>query len=195
MRSLKHFSSWSFVCSCFLSSSFAFTPHLQMYPLVLGADIGTTFTALMAALVSSKIQSLQIALAHLFFNLTGLVIWYPLPFMRRILIHLSQKLGKITRHWRGFPIIFIIVVFFLIPLILFGISTCFEKNSTGFVALGVFVVLIIVGGILYFWIWWRFKGGKIKCNKCITRRQRRSAATKTLADDMDYMKADMEYCK
>jgi sodium-dependent phosphate cotransporter len=47
-----------------------------MYPLELGADIGTTFTALIAAMVSSKIESLQIALVHLFFNLTGIVIWY-----------------------------------------------------------------------------------------------------------------------
>jgi sodium-dependent phosphate cotransporter len=48
----------------------------KMYPLELGADIGTTFTALMAAMVSSKVESLQIALVHLFFNLTGIVIWY-----------------------------------------------------------------------------------------------------------------------
>jgi sodium-dependent phosphate cotransporter len=48
----------------------------KMYPLVLGADVGTTFTALMAAMVSSKVESLQIALVHLLFNLTGIVIWY-----------------------------------------------------------------------------------------------------------------------
>jgi len=152
-----------------------------MLPLVLGADIGTTFTALMAALVSNSLDSLQIALAHLFFNLTGLVIFYPLPFMRRILIVLSQKLGKIVRHWRGFPIVFITVVFFVAPLLLYGISTCFDEQSTGFTALGVFVVLVIVGGIIYFYAWWRFKGGKASCNKCIKRRQRKSAAIKSLA--------------
>jgi len=59
----------------------------QIYPLTLGADIGTTFTALMAAMVSSNLGSLQIALAHLFFNLTGIVIWYPIPFMRHAVMH------------------------------------------------------------------------------------------------------------
>jgi sodium-dependent phosphate cotransporter len=55
----------------------------KMYPLELGADIGTTFTALMAAMVSSKIESLQIALVHLFFNLTGILIWYRTYFLGR----------------------------------------------------------------------------------------------------------------
>jgi sodium-dependent phosphate cotransporter len=55
----------------------------KMYPLELGADIGTTFTALMAAMVSSKIESLQIALVHLFFNLTGIIIWYRTYFLSR----------------------------------------------------------------------------------------------------------------
>jgi len=166
-----------------------------MYPLVLGADIGTTFTALMAALVSSKLESLQIALSHLFFNVTGLIIWYPIPFMRHIMIRLSQKLGKIVRSWRGFPILFIVVVFFLIPIALLGISICFEKKSKGFTALGVFIVLLIVGGIAYFAVWWRWKGGKVSFNKCLRKRQRKSEAIKTLADDMDYMKADIEYCR
>jgi solute carrier family 34 (sodium-dependent phosphate cotransporter) len=48
----------------------------KMYPLTLGAGIGTTVTALLAAMVSSKIEGLQIALVHVFFNVTGVVIWY-----------------------------------------------------------------------------------------------------------------------
>jgi sodium-dependent phosphate cotransporter len=55
----------------------------KMIPLDLGADIGTTFTALMAAMVSSKIESFQIALVHLFVDLTGIVIWYRTCFLGR----------------------------------------------------------------------------------------------------------------
>ena len=51
-------------------------PLEKLYPLQLGADIGTTFTAVLASLVSSKVESLQVALCHLFFNLTGIVLWY-----------------------------------------------------------------------------------------------------------------------
>jgi len=42
----------------------------RMCPIVLGADIGTTCTALMAAVASSKVEALQIVLVHLFFSAT-----------------------------------------------------------------------------------------------------------------------------
>lgn len=167
----------------------------QIYPLTLGADIGTTFTALMAAMVSSNVESLQIALSHLFFNLTGIVIWYPIPFMRRIVMNLARWLGRITRSWRSFPILFIAAMYFLLPLLLLGISTCFEQGTTGFTALGVFLLLLIIGGIAYFFFWWKYKSGKESCQACIRRRERKSAAIKALADDMDYLKVDLEYCK
>lgn len=167
----------------------------HMFPLVLGADIGTCVTALMAALVSSKVQALQIALCHLFFNLTGGVIWYPIPFMRRIVLGSCRLIGKATRFWRGFPIVFILSMFFLLPLLLLGISTCFEKQTNGFTALGIFILVIIFGIIAYFLLWWYYRDGKTKCRACIQRRQRRAAATQALADDMDYLKVDTEWCK
>jgi sodium-dependent phosphate cotransporter len=167
----------------------------QIYPLVLGAAIGTTFTALMAAMVSSKVESLQIALVHLFFNITGAVLFYPVPIMRRIPLCCARKLGKVTRSWRNFPILFIVVMFILLPIFLLGISACFEQHTTGFTALGTFLLVLLGVGILYFWYWWRCKNGKRKCRKCIIRRQRRKAAIKQLADDMDYLKCDIEYAK
>jgi sodium-dependent phosphate cotransporter len=44
-----------------------------MFPLTLGANIGTTLTAIMAAMVATEIEALQVALAHLFFNITGIL--------------------------------------------------------------------------------------------------------------------------
>jgi sodium-dependent phosphate cotransporter len=167
----------------------------NMYPLLIGADIGTTFTALMAALVSSELESLQIALAHVFFNVTGAFLWYPLPFMRRFVFSLARRLGIITRHWQGFPVFFILVVFFVVPLLLLGISTCFEKKTAGFTALGIFVVILLLVGIIWFWVWWRFKSGKDKFLTYLSNRRRRTAAINTLADDMDFMRVDIEYCK
>ena len=166
-----------------------------MYPLVLGADVGTTFTAIMAAMVSSKVESLQIALVHLFFNITGIIIWYPIPFMRQVPLRTAKMIGKVTRHWRGFPLVFIVVMFFLMPMLLLGISACFEKKSIGFTALGSFLLILIFCGIAYFLMWWYFRDGKHKCVSCIERRQRRAAAIQALADDMDYIKVDTEWCK
>lgn len=160
-----------------------------------GADIGTTFTALIAALVSSKLESLQIALAHLFFNVTGAVMWYIIPVMRRFVCSSAKKLGVITRYWRSFPVFFIVLVFFAVPLLLLGISTCFEKKSKGFTALGMIVIVIVAIGIIGFWSWWRFRSGKSKCLSFLSRRRRRKVALETVADDLDFMRVDIEYCK
>merc|ERR1711998_538884 len=51
----------------------------RMYPTVLGANIGTCITGVVAALAAdaSKLYlTLQVAYAHLFFNLSGITIWY-----------------------------------------------------------------------------------------------------------------------
>jgi hypothetical protein len=87
------------------------------------------------------------------------------------------------------------MVFLVLPLLLLGISACFEKKTTGFTALGSFIVLLVVGCILHFYTWWRFRNGKEKFRKYIERRQRRAAALGSLADDLDYLKVDMEWSK
>eukprot|EP00567_Pseudictyota_dubia_P002520 CAMPEP_0197464550 /NCGR_PEP_ID=MMETSP1175-20131217/64076_1 /TAXON_ID=1003142 /ORGANISM="Triceratium dubium, Strain CCMP147" /LENGTH=648 /DNA_ID=CAMNT_0043000531 /DNA_START=255 /DNA_END=2201 /DNA_ORIENTATION=+ len=163
----------------------------QMYPLTLGANIGTTFTALMAAMVSDKIDALQTALAHLFFNIFGILIWYPIPFMRRVPIAIARRLGKCTRIWRLFPVVYIVVMFFVVPGLLLGLSACFEKGSKGLTVLGSFLVILIVFGIGYAFYWWRFKDGKEKCISCLKARQRQNDAKKALPDDMDYLKAEI----
>jgi len=167
----------------------------QMYPLIIGADIGTTITALLAAMVSSKVEGLQVALCHILFNVSGAIIWYVVPFMRRLPLFLARYLGQVTRKWRQFPILFIPIIFFVFPILLLGVSACFEKKTKGFQALGVFLTILMLGSIFYFWIWWRYKGGKSTCRACISRRKRRQAALMVLADDMDYIKVDLEYCK
>jgi sodium-dependent phosphate cotransporter len=164
----------------------------QMYPLTLGANIGTTFTAIMAALVSDKITAMQTALAHLFFNISGILLWYPIPFMRRVPLNLARKLGKTTRIWRGFPIVYIIVMFFIVPLILLGVSACFEQGSKGFTVLGSFLVVGIIVGIAYFLFWWYKRDGNAKCVACMSERQRRKDHAKQLPDNMEYIKAELE---
>merc|ERR1712113_1242209 len=68
-------------------------PLLKMLPLTLGANIGTTCTALIASLVSLKFGAVQIALCHLWFNIFGILIWFPVPFMRQFPLHASHLLG------------------------------------------------------------------------------------------------------
>jgi sodium-dependent phosphate cotransporter len=164
----------------------------QMLPLTLGANIGTTMTAILSALVTEGTGSLQVALAHLFFNLTGIAIWYPLPFMRNVPLDAARKLGRTTRIWRGFPFLYIAVMFFLIPLLLLGLSSLFEDGSKGFTVLGSFLTIILGLGILYVMYWCRYKEGREKCSSCMAEREKKRVIMKELPDDMIYLKEHMK---
>ncbi|NXU74199.1 NPT2B protein, partial [Oreotrochilus melanogaster] len=96
----------------------------RSYPLTLGANIGTTTTAILAALASpgSTLKySLQIALCHFFFNVSGIILFYPLP-ITRLPIRMSKTLGNVTAKYRWFAIFYLLVCFFLLPLFVFGLS-------------------------------------------------------------------------
>ncbi|KAL7561531.1 hypothetical protein ACA910_022685 [Epithemia clementina (nom. ined.)] len=159
----------------------------QMYPLTLGANIGTTVTGLTAAMVSDNIESLQVALAHLFFNVFGVLIWYPIPFMRSIPRYAAQQLGKGTRLWRGFPLVYIAVMFFLVPLVFLGLSALFEKDSKGLTVLGAFLVSILGITLIWLFYWCQCQNGREVCALCFKARERRRVALQDLPDTLDYM--------
>jgi sodium-dependent phosphate cotransporter len=156
------------------------------------ANIGTTVTAIMAAMVSDNVESLQVALAHLMFNITGIVIWYPVPFMRNIPLTAARKLGRATRLWRGFPLVYIGVMFFLLPLVMLGLSALYEQKSAAFTTLAVLLTLVVAFAILYLIYWCRCAGGMEKCQNCMVARQRRKEYEKALPDDMEYVKQRLE---
>jgi sodium-dependent phosphate cotransporter len=162
----------------------------QMYPLTLGANIGTTCTALMAAMVTEGTQALQVALAHLFFNITGIAIFYPIPFMR-FPIPMAKYLGSAVRIWRGFPIVYIGVMFFLIPLIFLAISFLFEQDTKGYTVLGSFIVAVLGLGMMWSAYHCQYQGGKENCVECMQKRERQRVAMEDLPDDMEYLKSKL----
>ena len=121
----------------------------RTYPLTLGSNIGTTFTAILAALASdgSKLGlSLQIALCHLFFNLSGISLWYVIPATRKLPIATAKKLGNTTAKYRWFAVVYVITVFFLLPALFFGLSLAGWQIMVAtvgpFVLLLLFVVIV-----------------------------------------------------
>jgi len=97
----------------------------RAYPITLGANIGTTITGILAAISSDGTKlanALQVALAHLFFNISGIIIWYPIPVMRKVPISAAKAMGNITAKYRWFALVYIITVFFLFPVAVFGLS-------------------------------------------------------------------------
>jgi solute carrier family 34 (sodium-dependent phosphate cotransporter) len=84
----------------------------QVFPYMMGANIGTTVTAFLASFVTGSPEAVSVAFAHLAFNVYGIAIFWPL---KRIPIFLAEKLAASTQKSKLIPILYIVIVFFAIP--------------------------------------------------------------------------------
>lgn len=97
----------------------------QIYPVTLGANIGTTATALIAAMAvvgDNATVALQAALVHLFFNLLGIFLIYVLPFLRNLPLNCATWLGAVAAERKWVAALWVIVAFLLIPGLVILIS-------------------------------------------------------------------------
>lgn len=90
----------------------------QIFPYTLGANVGTTITAMLAALTVGEVSALTVAFAHLLFNVSGILIVWPVKSIRRVPIRAAVGLAEISQRNRWLPIVYIAVVFYLLPLTL-----------------------------------------------------------------------------
>ena len=93
----------------------------QALPITIGANIGTTVTALLAALAGSGVNAgfgLQIALVHFMFNLTGLVAIYPLRVTRNIPLRAARYLTTLAIRSRRLTLLWVGVLFYGVPALL-----------------------------------------------------------------------------
>lgn len=88
----------------------------NVFPLTLGANIGTTVTAMLAALAGNQ-AGLTIAFVHLLFNLLGMGMIYPIKSIRMIPVRLAEKVAGIVVEHRKMTIFYIFVIFYVIPLV------------------------------------------------------------------------------
>ena len=89
----------------------------QVYPFTLGANIGTTVTALLAAL-TLNVTALVAAFAHLFFNLYGILFIYVNPLFRNIPLKLANWISEVAIKNKFIPLIYLVCFFFLLPFII-----------------------------------------------------------------------------
>ncbi|NBU94595.1 MAG: hypothetical protein EBS20_01670 [Actinobacteria bacterium] len=87
------------------------------YPVTLGANVGTTITALLAALASSGSDALTIALVHTWFNVIGIVILFGIPFLRPLPIRAAEALAALAVQRRSVAFGWTLSVFIIIPLL------------------------------------------------------------------------------
>ncbi len=85
------------------------------YPITLGANVGTTVTALIASLAVARPEGLTIALVHLLFNVLGILIIYPIPRIRFVPIHLAEGMARTAIRKRRMVFIYVVTMFILLP--------------------------------------------------------------------------------
>ena len=87
------------------------------FPLIMGANLGTTLTALTASLGKSE-AAVSIAFAHFLFNLFSVLLVLPFPWVQTQIIFMCRRFGKLTMRHRLAGFLYVLIVFFLIPFLL-----------------------------------------------------------------------------
>lgn len=88
----------------------------QAAPFIMGANVGTTITAFIAAMLQENTAvSISIAIAHFLFNLLGVLLFLPIPVLRRLPLELAERLGLLTIKYRLAGFVYLLVAFFFLP--------------------------------------------------------------------------------
>ncbi len=85
----------------------------QIFPYTLGANIGTTITAILAALITGNPAAIIVAFTHSLFNICGLIVWWPL---KKIPIFIATRFAELSTKSKLIPVGFVLFTFFILPL-------------------------------------------------------------------------------
>lgn len=86
------------------------------FPVTLGANVGTTVTALLASIAADSPDALVIALAHVTFNFLGILIFYPWTKLRELPIRLAQRTAAAAVRNKSLVAAYVIGLFIVVPL-------------------------------------------------------------------------------
>jgi len=87
---------------------------VQIFPYTLGANVGTTITAILAALITGNIAAVTVAFAHVLFNIAGIIIWWPL---KVVPITMAEKFAEYSIKNKIIPVAYILILFFIVPVL------------------------------------------------------------------------------
>jgi len=90
----------------------------QAFPVTLGANVGTTVTALLAALAVTGVNAsagITIALVHFLFNMSGILLIFPVGRVREIPLAAARWLANTAAESRRWALAYVAVLFYGIP--------------------------------------------------------------------------------
>ena len=88
-------------------------PMIRVLPFMIGANLGTTVTSILAATANPVSAAMTVALFHVCFNIIGSAIWYPL---RRIPTGMAMWYGNLAAESPRYAFLFLGLIFFVIPV-------------------------------------------------------------------------------
>ncbi len=96
----------------------------QVFPYTMGANIGTTMTALLAALAAlagasaedhaQALLGLHLAFHHVLFNVIGVALLWPI---RSLPIKIAEGFARLALWNRSIPVFYIILTFYVLPFL------------------------------------------------------------------------------
>ncbi|MCQ9207030.1 MAG: Na/Pi symporter [Omnitrophica bacterium] len=97
------------------------------FPIVLGANVGTTITAILASF-TGNIAGITIAFVHLAFNVTGILIIYPIKQVRMIPLKVARFVSEKFSKRKVLAVAYVLFIFYLLPISLILLSKIVWKK-------------------------------------------------------------------
>jgi len=97
-----------------------------VFPITMGANLGTTVTAMLAAL-TGNVAGITIAFAHFLFNLTGTLIVYNVHIFRNFIINLAKRLASACAERKVLALLYVIGMFYILPASFIFVSRFFNR--------------------------------------------------------------------
>ena len=97
----------------------------QVFPITLGANVGTTVTALLASMVvagDAALAARQIALVHLLFNIAGICIWYVPEVTRQVPLRLAEAMAEFATGAKKWALLYVALIFYGLPAVIFFLT-------------------------------------------------------------------------
>ena len=93
----------------------------KSFPFIVGANIGTTITAVIASIYKTE-AAIALAFVHVLFNCLGALIFLPFPRVRAIPVRMAQFMGRNSAKHKILGFAYILLTFFIIPFLLIYLS-------------------------------------------------------------------------
>ncbi len=98
----------------------------RAFPFMLGCNLGTTVTGVIAATANPVADAVSVAVCHVTFNVLAALVWYPL---RAVPIGLAAWYARLAARSKRYYFLFLGVVYFLVPLAVYIITTIFLGSA------------------------------------------------------------------